>query len=587
VNGGDLLFPTIVSTKKADGKTYRYLHIVESYRDGKTVKKRRIASLGNIDEYSDKEIEQIILKLNSLLQHRVMGSLKDLESKATLHFGIPYVVRFLWDQFDLTKAIREALKEYDVAFDVSGYVQAMVINRLINPSSKVNLFDTIEDIYLPNVSDKWQLQHFYQALDYLVDIKPQLEHFLYHRLTDLFNLQLSLVFYDLTTTHFSGHHCPVAKNSYSRTYRPDPEQIDLGLLVTPEGLPITHEVFSKETTDKKIVPKILKRLKEEFDIKQCVFVGDHGMVTDKNILMTPYIVGYHKRGRIVSDTLLQIYADIQAYAKLKDDFSFLEVPVAQVEDDNKDSQIRYILCYNPLKAIRDKAYRMAAMDEAEKVLSELRQRLAKSKRKRKSDTKGTLAKVSEILTKKGVKGFFEVECAGQHLTYSRHEPALEKEALRDGKFVLKTNTGLPAEEVVLSYRNLMDVKCAFREINNFLEVGSMLHWNTKRVEGHSFICVLAYLLEQELQLLYQRHWQMESEQALKISDEDERTAKQVELMERRFTGEGIVKELARWNVLKGEFLGKEFLSIPPPTAMAQKILSIGGIPLPSKIIYLD
>jgi len=581
------LFPTIVSTKKADGKTYRYLHIVESYRDGKTVKKRRIASLGNIDEYSDKEIEQIILKLNSLLQHRVMGSLKDLESKATLHFGIPYVVRFLWDQFDLTKAIREALKEYDVAFDVSGYVQAMVINRLINPSSKVNLFDTIEDIYLPNVSDKWQLQHFYQALDYLVDIKPQLERFLYHRLTDLFNLQLSLVFYDLTTTHFSGHHCPVAKNSYSRTYRPDPEQIDLGLLVTPEGLPITHEVFSKETTDKKIVPKILKRLKEEFDIKQCVFVGDHGMVTDKNILMTPYIVGYHKRGRIVSDTLLQIYADIQAYAKLKDDFSFLEVPVAQVEDDNKDSQIRYILCYNPLKAIRDKAYRMAAMDEAEKVLSELRQRLAKSKRKRKSDTKGTLAKVSEILTKKGVKGFFEVECAGQHLTYSRHEPALEKEALRDGKFVLKTNTGLPAEEVVLSYRNLMDVKCAFREINNFLEVGSMLHWNTKRVEGHSFICVLAYLLEQELQLLYQRHWQMESEQALKISDEDERTAKQVELMERRFTGEGIVKELARWNVLKGEFLGKEFLSIPPPTAMAQKILSIGGIPLPSKIIYLD
>ena len=581
------MFPTIVSTKKADGKTYRYLHIVESYRDGKTVKKRRIASLGNIDEYSDKEIEQIILKLNSLLQHRVMGSLKDLESKATLHFGIPYVVRFLWDQFDLTKAIREALKEYDVAFDVSGYVQAMVINRLINPSSKVNLFDTIEDIYLPNVSDKWQLQHFYQALDYLVDIKPQLEHFLYHRLTDLFNLQLSLVFYDLTTTHFSGHHCPVAKNSYSRTYRPDPEQIDLGLLVTPEGLPITHEVFSKETTDKKIVPKILKRLKEEFDIKQCVFVGDHGMVTDKNILMTPYIVGYHKRGRIVSDTLLQIYADIQAYAKLKDDFSFLEVPVAQVEDDNKDSQIRYILCYNPLKAIRDKAYRMAAMDEAEKVLSELRQRLAKSKRKRKSDTKGTLAKVSEILTKKGVKGFFEVECAGQHLTYSRHEPALEKEALRDGKFVLKTNTGLPAEEVVLSYRNLMDVKCAFREINNFLEVGSMLHWNTKRVEGHSFICVLAYLLEQELQLLYQRHWQMEFEQALKISDEDERTAKQVELMERRFTGEGIVKELARWNVLKGEFLGKEFLSIPPPTAMAQKILSIGGIPLPSKIIYLD
>jgi len=36
----------------------------------------------------------------------------------------------------------------------------------------------------------------------------------------------------------------------------------------------------------------------------------------------------------------------------------------------------------------------------------------------------------------------------------RHEPDLEKEALRDGKFVVKTNTQLPAAEVVLSmFRN--------------------------------------------------------------------------------------------------------------------------------------
>ncbi|EGW39437.1 transposase IS4 family domain protein [Desulfosporosinus sp. OT] len=77
------MFPQIVSTKKGDGKTYRYLHIVESYRDGKILKKRRITSLVNIDECSEKEIEQIILnlKLNSLLQTRVLGSLNDLDPK--------------------------------------------------------------------------------------------------------------------------------------------------------------------------------------------------------------------------------------------------------------------------------------------------------------------------------------------------------------------------------------------------------------------------------------------------------------------------------------------------------------------------
>jgi transposase len=587
-----LLFPQIVSTKKADGKTYRYIHIVESYRDGKTVKKRRIASLGNIDEYSEKEIEQIILKLNSLLQNRVLGSLNDLDPEATLNFGVPYVVQFLWDQFGLTKAIGEALRDREMTFDVSSYIQAMVINRLIDPSSKMHLFDTIKDLYMPQVSHEWQLQHFYRALDYLMDIKPQLERFLYHRLTDLFNLQLSLVLYDLTSAHVTGHHCPIAAHGYTRTHRPDLEQVELGLLVTPEGLPITHEVFSGETPDKITVPTILKRLKEEFAVKQCVFVGDRGMVTDKNLILLvqaeyPYIVGYHKRGRIVSDALLETYTDVQAYVKLKDNLSYLEVPTIQVEDDSKDAHTRYILCYNPVKAVQDKAFRTAAMDEAEKALTELQQRSTKLKRGRKPDPKNTMVKVAEILTKKGVKAFFEVEYDGQHLTYNRNEPALGKEALRDGKFVVKTNTKLPPAEVVLSYKTLMNVERAFREIKNFLEVGPLYHWNAKRVRGHIFICVLAYLFEQELQVLYRRRWLEEADKTLKISDEVERVKKQVELNNKWFTGESIVKELARWHVLKGKFLDKAFLSVPPPTAMAQQMLTYVGIPLPAKIIHLD
>lgn len=49
----NLVFAQIIFTKRADGRTYRYMHIVESYREGKSVKKRRIASLGNIDAYSE------------------------------------------------------------------------------------------------------------------------------------------------------------------------------------------------------------------------------------------------------------------------------------------------------------------------------------------------------------------------------------------------------------------------------------------------------------------------------------------------------------------------------------------------------
>ena len=568
------------------------MHIVESYREGKTVKKRRIASLGNIDAYSETEIQQFIRTLESLLQHRTSGSLEDLNPMATLSFGVPYVVQFLWDQLGLTKAIEEALQGRNISFDVARYVKAMVCNRLMNPSSKLDLFHSIQDMYLPESDgESWQLQHFYRALDHLMEIKPDLEKFIYGRLTDLLSFHLSLVLYDLTSTHVTGHHCSIAEYGHSRTHRPDLEQVELGLLVTPEGLPITHEVFAGNTPDKNTVKQILERLKTEFSVEQCVFVGDRGMVTRKNTqlmaeLEYPYIVGYHKRGRVVSDTLLGQYRDVTSYSVLKDNLSYLEVPAAQVDDDEKDGSARYILCHNPIKARADEAFRMSALEEASQALDDLQTRLETPHRGRKTSGQTVMLRVSEILTKKGVQAYFDVSFDGTKITYTKNEKALAQEALRDGKFVVKTNTTLPADEVVTSYKTLMNVERAFREIKNFLDVGPMYHWNETRVRGHIFVCVLAYLFEQELQVMYRRSWQERERQVQSMAEGDERTKLLEELDQRWYTGERIVRDLHRWHVMKAEFLGKEFLSVPPPPAGLDEVLNALQIPLPAKTIHL-
>ncbi|MCL6445766.1 MAG: IS1634 family transposase [Alicyclobacillus sp.] len=587
------MFAQVVSTKKPDGKTYKYLHIVESYRDGGTVKKRRIASLGNISQYSDPEIEQIIRTLESLLQHRTTGSIDDFETHHVLQFGVPYVVQFLWNQLGLTEAIRHALKDREVTFDVARYVQAMVIHRLVDPSSKLRLFQTLDDLYLPDAgSEPWQLQHFYRALDYLMDIRPQLEQVLYSRLTDLLNFRLSLVLYDVTSTHLYGHECPLGEYGYSRTHRPDLEQVELGLLVTPEGIPITHEVFAGNVADKETVADVLTRLKEQFAVEQCVFVGDRGIVTEKNMALMaeagfPYIVGFHKRGRIVSDRLLEQFADLGTYTRLKDNLYYLEVPGNRVEDDEKTVTDRYILCYNPEKAAHDAAFRESAITEAEAGLAALAERLTQARRGRKPTSKGVMLKVAELLTKKGVEGFFHVEYEDGVLTYGRDEDAIAKEALRDGKFLIRTNTTLPAGDVVLSYKTLMGIERSFRQIKNFLEVGPVYHWNEKRVRGHIFVCVLAYLFEQEMQVLYRRQWQRDAEAAARMEDEQERTKVQAELEARWYTGEAIVRELRRWQAVCATFLDKEFLSVTKPADSVKKILASLGIPVPPKTIHIS
>ena len=350
-------------------------------------------------------------------------------------------------------------------------------------------------------------------------------------------------------------------------------------------------MFSGSTPDKSTVKEILGRLKKEFSVEQCVFVGDRGTVTKKNTqllaqLQYPYIVGYHKRGRVVSDALLERYRDGAGYTKLRDNLSFREVSATQVDDDEKDSDTRYVLCHNPIKAKADEAFRVTALEEAQNALPELQQRLDTPHRGRKPGAQSVMLKVSEILTRRGVQEFFTVDFDGQWITYTRNEAALAKEALRDGLFVIKTNTALPTVEVVTSYKTLLHVERAFREIKNFLDVGPMVHWNEKRVRGHIFICVPAYLFEQEIQVMYRRSWEQQDQEVQQIDESEERTRRLEELHDRYYTGEWIVKELSRWHALQAEFLGKEFLSVPPPPSRLRDVLQALSIPLPAKAIQV-
>ena len=84
----------------------------------------------------------------------------------------------------------------------------------------------------------------------------------------------TVVFWDLASTHVYGHHGSIAKNGYSRPYHPDLAQIELGLLVTLERLPLLHGGFAGNMVGKATVKKILTKLKETFQVDdRRVFVG--------------------------------------------------------------------------------------------------------------------------------------------------------------------------------------------------------------------------------------------------------------------------------------------------------------------------
>jgi len=62
---------------------------------------------------------------------------------------------------------------------------------------------------------------------------------------ELFGTTFDLLLYDVTSTYFegTGKANPQAQRGYSRDGRPDCVQVCIGLVVTPEGLPLAYEVF--------------------------------------------------------------------------------------------------------------------------------------------------------------------------------------------------------------------------------------------------------------------------------------------------------------------------------------------------------
>jgi transposase len=285
-------------------------------------------------------------------------------------------------------------------------------------------------------------------------------------------------------------------------------QINIGLLVNREGLPLAHKVSKGSEPDKSTVANSLKTLSQRFRIKRCVYVGDREMLTDDNIKTIiraglTYILGFHKRGRLLSDYLLEQYQNLDDYSTIygddeEDRLKYLEVtlPVStsdESEADNDQPGMRYILCYKPAKARDDREYRETALQEVCNELQQLSEQIASdtSHRGRKITAKGIMKKVTKILDRKHMARFFNIGYEGTTLSFNLIEAELAKEPLRDGKFLIKTNIALSVADVIQSYKNLMMVENAFKEIKNLVKLRPIYHYNEQRVRAYVLICVLA------------------------------------------------------------------------------------------------
>lgn len=82
---------------------------------------------------------------------------------------------------------------------------------------------------------------------------------------------------------------------------------------------------------------------------------------------------------------------------------------------------------------------------------------------------------------------------------SINQDAVDADARMDGKFVLTTNTSMPAAEVATTYKSLWRVERTFREKKSTLEVRPIYHHRDETFIGHIVASFLALRLGVDLQ----------------------------------------------------------------------------------------
>ena len=493
--------------KRADGSVLSHFQIAENVWD--PVKKRsRVRIVYNCARSDDPKSGERLRRLaRSILKRcspeELVAHDPALRVVDAWPYGDLYVLEHLWRRVGLPELIAELVGNRKFEFSIERALFAMVANRACAPSSKLYCHEQwlAEDVRIEGC-DSLELHHLYRAMDFLEAHKEALEQGLYFRLADLLNLDVEVVFYDTTSLHFevdeedagvgeddeargprsagAKTYRALRKRGKSKNGRGDAPQVLVGLAVTRDGFPVRHWVFPGNTVDVTTVARVKRELKG-WRLNRCVFVGDAGMVSADNLRTLArgggrYIVcmPVHPGGEVDKE----VVSRRGRYREVAENLQVKEVVVGDGE-----RRRRYVVCFNPREAERQRNHRTQVLAELEAQVANLRSCSGGEHSKR----------VCELRASGRYGRYVRLTGTGRAVI----DQAKVKSAERlDGKFVVHSNDDtLSAEDMALGYKQLQRVEQAWRQLKSGLRLRPVYHRAVHRIHAHIALTVIALLLE--------------------------------------------------------------------------------------------
>jgi len=515
--------------KTVNGETYEYWSLVKSVRTERGPRQQVVAHIGK-EPGLDRETRIGWERIGEILDGRAHQSdflegpepdpprwaevdVSRVRVERLRQFGAPYLALALWRRLGLDEFFGDEIEPGREEIPWSTMACVLTLARFCAPSSELEIAEswyakTALDDLLGIAADKVNDDRLYRALDAALPCRDRLFEHLQSRYAQWFGAEFDILLYDITSTYFEGRmeRNEQAQRGYSRDKRPDCLQVCIGLIVTPEGLPIAYEVFDGNRTDVTTVEGIIETMREKYGHERRVWVMDRGMVSEgileqlrewnaQYLVATPKSMMRKFERELLDDN----------WSKMENG---VEVKLCRPPEGSAE---RFVLCRSPGRIEKDRAIRGRQIEKLDEALLNLKRSTEREKRalRKRSTAERRVGRLLERYSR--AARFFDVEIEEHPDPADAKRPRLqisirrrgeidEWADLSDGCYLLRTNMAESAPEFLWqTYIGLTQVEASFRIEKSDLGLRPIFHHTADRAQAHIMICFLSLVMWRSLE----------------------------------------------------------------------------------------
>jgi transposase len=511
-------------TKKSGGVTYDTWTLVETVRTSRGPRQRIVATIGKLPglDVEEKVGWEDVTRILSGKPKPTLSlfektpdapdwatvNLRGVQVERLRHFGDVYLGLVLWHRLGLMEFCKEQMLEGRE--DIPWWVMAAVLTlaRFCAPSSELQIAESwyaktaLEDL-LGVPKEKINEDRLYRALDKLLPHKDALCRHLQKRYGELFGATFDFLIYDVTSSYFegSGKHNAKAKRGYSRDGRPDCVQVCIGLVTSPEGLPLAFEVFDGNRVDVTTVDDVIEMMEGKYGKAHRVWVMDRGMVSEENLEIlrrrnAHYIVGTPK-------AMLRKFERELTEAGWEEVRPGVEIKLCASPEGIDET---FVLCRSEGRQEKERAILNRFITRLEAGLAKLKAQAESGRLRDKDKAERRIGRLLERNSR--ASSLFDVTVEEQPgaegpriiVIINKRTERADWARETSGSYLLRTNwEERDPKELWKLYIQLTQAEDAFRTTKSDLGLRPIFHQTTERTDAHILVCFLALAMWRTLQ----------------------------------------------------------------------------------------